>query len=234
MSLQIIHSMNLPYQWPVDPSSEFQPGQVAQLGTHGLNIVCGVSDGRFPLGIIDDCKTTSFTRPSIKEAVSTPLIEGILDDANRLVSPTDIVVELNNPLISVDSFISYDVPVELNSKNGTVTFLAGTPLNYSLTSGGTPNAIRTFVSYTYQVPNVFGDDTTFASRLVTVYYGPFIGSTSIFDTSAYYSLNAPLFVNQNDLLTTKCIDPSSYPAVAQVIGPPGGIHDDTLMFKWFI
>jgi hypothetical protein len=34
---------------------------IGQLGVIGNNIVCGVSDGTAPLGIIDDIKVRAFT-----------------------------------------------------------------------------------------------------------------------------------------------------------------------------
>lgn len=45
---------SLPFSYPVDPTSTFQSGQIAQLKLIGNEIVCGVSDGTAPLGIIDD------------------------------------------------------------------------------------------------------------------------------------------------------------------------------------
>jgi hypothetical protein len=56
--LRIVQTGNsLPFSFPVAPSDEFQPGQIAQLKAFGNNVVCGVSDGICPIGIIDDVKT---------------------------------------------------------------------------------------------------------------------------------------------------------------------------------
>ena len=78
MSFRIVQAGNaLPTSYPVDPSAEFEPGMVAQLGVIGNNIVCGVSDGTAPIGIIDDIKTRAFTSTSIDEVViaSAPAIQ---------------------------------------------------------------------------------------------------------------------------------------------------------------
>ena len=64
----------LPMSFIVDPSAEFLPGSIAQLTTLGNNIVCGVSNGSAPIGIIDDVKTSSFWQPTIDEVVIAPLI----------------------------------------------------------------------------------------------------------------------------------------------------------------
>jgi hypothetical protein len=62
--LKLVQTGNaLPISWPVDPTAEFEAGMIAQLYLRGNNMVCGVSDGRSPIGIIDDCKTRAFTAP---------------------------------------------------------------------------------------------------------------------------------------------------------------------------
>ncbi len=221
MTLRIIQTGNsLPYSYPVDPTAEFQPGQIAQLGSLGNQIVCGVSDGTAPIGIIDDIKTNSFTSASINEEVIVPA-DGILGPNNTLISKMDIKKELNNPYIVPSSFISYNVDIELLAKNGVVVFLAGTPLNYSI-SGNGPDAIRTVVSYTYQIPSIRGDDSTFGSGRITVWFSRIMAQTDQYDTSVMYPLNSNLFVNEKGLLTTRQIG-ENYPAVALVTAPPSSI-----------
>ena len=68
--LKVIHSGNaMPLSLPIDPTSEFQPGMFAQLGLLGNDTVATVSDGSAPLGIIDDVRTTAFTKSQIDEIV---------------------------------------------------------------------------------------------------------------------------------------------------------------------
>ena len=68
--LKIIHSGNsLPMSLNSDPTAEFEPGMFAQLGLIGNDIVATVSDGTAPMGIIDDIRTTSFTKPMVDEIV---------------------------------------------------------------------------------------------------------------------------------------------------------------------
>jgi len=216
--LRIIQASNaLPFSFPVDPDANFQPGCMGQLWPKGNQIVCGVSDGSAPIGIIDDIKTNAFTSASIDEVVIAPAT-GIVGPNNTLITPIDIKIELNNAAIVASSFVS-TVDVELIPKNGVITFLAGTPLNFSLTGSGTPDAIRTVVSYSYQIPNVPGDDSTKASGRVTVWFNRIIAQTDQFDTSVRYPINAPLFVNESGLLTVKQINPD-YPAIAITTAPP--------------
>lgn len=222
--LRIIQVGNtLPFSFPVDPNSEFQPGQIAQLGVMGNQVVCGVSDGRVPIGVIDDIKTHSFTAASVDEIVIAPAV-GVMDpNTGRLLTPVDIKVELQNPVILPSSFVSDPVDVELIPRNGVVVFLAGTPLNFSMTNSGVPDAIRTRVSYTYQVPNVPGDDSTFASGRVTVWFSRIIAQTDMYDTAVRYPVNATLFVNDKGMLTTRRVS-EEFPGIAIVTGPPTSIH----------
>ena len=95
---------SLPFSYPVDPNSEFQPGMIAQLNVMGNNVVCGVSDGTVPIGIIDDVKTNSFTAPSVDEIVIAGPIAGIVGPSGALVTPNDVKIELENPNVMASSF----------------------------------------------------------------------------------------------------------------------------------
>lgn len=229
--LRILQSINTqPFSFIVDPNGEFQPGQIAQLNVFGNQIVCGVSDGTCPLGIIDDMKTHAFTTTVIDEAVIASVPDPILNSSNQLVTPVDIKVELANPHIMPDSFVSDPVNVHLNFKNGVITFIAGTPLNFDLTGSGTPNAIRTVVSYSYRIANVQGEDSTQGSQRITVWSGRMIAATDQFETNRHYPLNANLFVSQKGMLTTQRIT-EYHPPVAFVTGPPTAF-DSYLEFMW--
>jgi len=73
--LTIIQAGNaLPFSYPVDTTSTFQPGQIGQLKLLGQDIVVGLSDGTAPLGIIDDIRTTAFTQTVVDEVV---IISGV-------------------------------------------------------------------------------------------------------------------------------------------------------------
>lgn len=219
----------LPHSFIVDPAAEFMSGSIAQLTTMGNNIVCGLSNGSAPIGIIDDVKTSSFWAPSIDEVVIAPLIAGVRNSANQLVTPNDIKVELRNPNVRADSFTS-NVDVELNWRNGVITFLAGSVLNYDMDGDGTPDSLRAVVSYQYQIPNMPGDDSTIGSGRVSVWFMRGIFESDCFDTSQRYPLNASLFCNSKGQFSTKQEDPN-FPGVAIVTAPPGGILS-TLQFLW--
>lgn len=223
-------SNGMPFSFLVDPSAEFQSGQIAQLKMMGNQVVCGVSDGRMPLGVIDDVKTTAFSANSINETVITGLIPGTPNSQGILVTPMDVKVELENAGILPSSFVSNDIDVELIPINGVVKFLAGTALNFDLDGDGIPDSIRTTVSYTYQVPNIPGDNSTFGSNRVTVWINRFIGQTDQFDTTQRYPLNANLYVNEEGKFTS--LQPSErHPGVAIVTGPPSSIIG-SLEFIW--
>lgn len=220
---------SLPFSYPVDPSAEFEPGHCAQLTVIGNQVMCTVSNGTAPFGIIDDIKTKAFTSVSWDETVIT-VATGVVGPDNNLVTPVDIKLELNNPNVLPQSFISIPVDVQLIPRNGVVVFPAGTPLNYDLLGTGQPNAIKTNVRYAYQIPNIVGDDSTQGSNRVTVWFTRLLGETNMFETNQIYPVNANLFVSEIGLFTTR--QPAhNYPAVGIVTGPPSPILG-TLGFLW--
>lgn len=216
--LRIVQAGNsLPFSWPVDPSAEFQPGMIAQLTVLGNQVLATVSNGAAPIGIIDDIKTRAFTSTSWDETIVAPAT-GVMSNG-QLITPVDIKVELQNPNVLPSSFISIPVDVQLIPRNGVIIFPAGTPLNYDLLGTGQPNAIKTNVRYTYQIPNIIGDDSTQGSNRVTVWFQRMIAQTDQFETNQIYPLNANLFVSELGLLTTRQPSPN-YPAIALVSAPP--------------
>lgn len=226
--LRLIQSGNsLPFSFPVDPNAEFQPGQIAQLNVMGNQIVCGVSDGTAPIGIIDDIKTASFTAAKVDEIITVPSV-GVVSNG-QLVTPMDIKAELENPHILERSFTT-DIDVYLIAKNGVIVIPQGTPLNFDAEGSGTPNSVRVVVSYTYQIPNIPGDDSTLGSGRVTVWFQRIIAQTDQFETNQRYPVNANLFVSETGLLTTRMPSPN-HAAVAMVTAPPSSLHE-SLEFLW--
>lgn len=218
---------SLPFSFAVDPNSEFQPGQIAQLNVMGNQIVCGVSDGTAPIGIIDDIKTNSFTSASIDEEITVPTI-GVMSNG-RLVTAVDIKTELENPSIVERSFLT-DVDVLLIPRNGVIVIPQGTPLNFDSEGSGIFDSVRVVVSYTYQVPNVPGDDSTMGSGRVTIWFQRIIAQTDQFETNQRYPLNANLFVSETGLLTTRMPSPN-HAGVAIVTAPPTSLQT-SLEFLW--
>lgn len=219
---------SLPVSYPVDFSAVFEAGMIAQLGVSGNNVVCGVSDGTCPLGVIDDYRTTAFFAPSIDEVViaQAPAIQ----QGSNYVSTIDVMQVLQNSNITPSSFVTSPVDVELKPVNGAIIFPAGTFLNYDNDGDGIPDSIRTVVSYNYQIPNMPGEDTTSASGRVTVHFQRHIGQTSVFETNVHYPVNAPLFSSENGKFTTSPPFPDA-PSVAIVTGPPISAFS-TLEYYW--
>ncbi len=216
--LRILQSGNmLPVSFIVDPSAEFQAGAVAELTVIGNQVMATVSNGTAPIGVIDDVRTRAFTRVAWNEVVIVSAT-GVLSSDNKLVSPIDIKAELKNAYIDPKSFIS-TVEVQLTPTNGVITFLAGTELNYDSSGSGTPDSIRTIVNYTYQVPNIPGDDSTIGNGRMTVWYGRMFLQTDQYETNQVYPVKANLYVSERGLFTTR--RPSSiHPAVGMVTSPP--------------
>lgn len=219
----------LPASFIVDPSAEFQPGQICELTVIGNQVMATISNGTAPLGIIDDIKTRAFTNVSWNEVIIVPAT-GIPGPGGSLITPVDIKAELKRPNVVSSSFSS-TVDVVLNPINGIITFVAGTTLNFDLTGAGTPNAIRTIVNYTYQVANIPGDDSTQGSGRITVWFNRMFAQTDQFETNQQYPVRANLFVSETGFLTTR--KPSSiHPAVAMVTAPPTPMNS-MIEFLWF-
>lgn len=208
---------SLPADFIVDPSAEFQPGQIAELTVMGNQIVATVSNGLAPLGIIDDIKTKAFTNVSWNEVVIVPAAS-VIGPGGVPVTPVDVKAELRKANIIPSSFTS-TIDVALNATNGVITFVSGTPLNFDLTGSGSPNAIRTVVNYSYYVPNIPGDDSTQGSGRVTVWFQRMFAQTDQYETNQQYPVRANLYVSETGFLTTR-VPSTKHPAVAMVTAPP--------------
>lgn len=228
--LKVIHTNGqTPVSLPVDPTAEFQGGMVAQLKVMGNDIVAGVSDGTAPYGIIDDVRTTAFTRAKIDEVVIVPVKATEIDDSGDLVSSDDVTGFLEFPNIIESSFTS-TMDVVLNSINGAVTIPSETPLNYDADSDGVMDSFRLVVNYVYRVAGRPGDDSTLGSGRVTIHYQRGLYATDQFDTLAVFPVNATLYVGLDGKVTTK--QPTeNHPGIGFVTGPPSAINS-TLEFMW--
>jgi hypothetical protein len=219
--LKVIHSGNaMPMSLPVDPTAEFQPGMFAQLKLIGNDIVAGVSDGTAPLGIIDDVRTTSFTKAQIDEIIQISVSDNniAIDENGSRVNISDVNSPLEHPHIIQSSFTS-SVSVFLNYVNGIISVPAGTPLNYDYDGDGAFDGYKIVVNYIYRVATKPGDDSTISSGRVTIHYQRGIYASDQFDTTQVYPLNATLYIGLDGMLTTK--QPTeNHPGVAICTGPP--------------
>lgn len=228
--LRTIHiGVPLPISYPVHPSAEFEPGVFAQLTILGNDIMATISDGTAPLGLIDDSRTNSFSKPQIDEIteirIDTRDIE--TDENGHLVNARDAVGYLDFPNIIEGSFTS-DVNIILNLINGVITVPAGTELNYDSNGDGVNDSFKLISSYIYRIANKPGDDTTIGSNRITIYYQKGFYATDQYDTRQAYPLNQTLYVGLDGKLTSKQPTPS-HPGIAFVTGPPTSV-ESTLEF----
>ena len=228
--LRIIQAGNaLPFSYPVDISSTFQPGQLAQLKLVGQDIVVGLSDGTAPLGIIDDIRTNAFTQTVVDEIV---ILEGvdITTDGYNFFTGRDVKQELNNAGLIQASFVADYEGLILNPINGILTLPSGSRLNYDNDGDNLNDSVKTIVNYVYNVASLPGDDTTIGSNRVTVWFQRGIFATDQFDSLQRYPLNATLFCSAEGKLTTAQAT-ADHPGIAIVTGPPSAI-EGTLEFMW--
>lgn len=229
--LRILQSGNqLPNSWPVSINDEFVGGNIGQLTTFGNNIVCGLSDGSAPIGVIDDINTKAFYAPVIDEIVIAGPIAGVKNGSGQLVTPNDVKVELANAYIQPNSFITNPIDAELIPTNGVLIFLAGTVLNFDADGDQIPDSIRTVVSYSYQVPNVMGDSTVLGSHRVTIWFGRMIFETDQYQTSVSYPINCSLFCSPDGKFTSKQYNPN-YPGIGLCLAPPSAVLS-SLQIMW--
>lgn len=210
----------VPASFTVDPSDTFEPGMIAQHKLFGNTTVVGTSDGRAPFGIIDDIRVNSFSAVAYNEdhkvLVTNPTIT-----SGRYYTSKDIYIPLNNPFIFPESFIS-SIPGDLNSRNGIITIMAGTELNFI--DGGVPIGINIFCSYRFAVAGLPGVDTTNGSGRITIHYGPMFIQTDQYETNMQYPVGAPLYCNEKGYFTTRKIE-ANYPPVGMVTDPPSAIYN---------
>lgn len=222
----------LPLQFPLAGEDTFEPGMIAQLRVVGNEVVVGVSDGTAPIGIIDDIRTTSFTRPQRDEVLIVPAT-GVKGQDDQWRSTKDEKKELRYASIVKSSFrINNEAPqVALNEVNGVITVPAGSILNYDSDDDDIPDSFRIVVNYYYRVPEIPGEDSTVGSNRVTVWIARGVFETDQYDMDAQYYVNSSLFVGLDGKLTTK--QPTDeHPSVAMVTGPPSSIVR-TLELMWY-
>ena len=221
----------LPIQFPLAGEDVFEAGMIGQLKVVGNEITCGVSDGTAPLGVIDDVRTTAFTKPNIDE-IQIISATGILNPSGQWISTTDVSQALDEASIIKLSFRVNEGPqVALNEKNGIITVPQGTVLNYDSDDDGIPDSFKVVVSYYYRIPELPGDDTTSGSNRITIWFGRGIYETDQYDMNAQYYVNSSLFVGLDGKMTTNQ-PTANHPAVAMVTGPPSALVG-SIEFLWF-
>jgi hypothetical protein len=220
--------------YKVDKDAQFQPGQIAQLRDNGSETaICSVCTGTRPCGIIDDVKMLH-----MEDIVKNEVVIGIPNQPKGLSKlSSNLCVELNHPNIIERSYVSTQTNVELLPGLGIMTFVTGTPLNFSSKNDGVLDAIKAKVSYRYKLRNVPGDDTTISSGKVTVWDVPgMIFESNQVDLNAPYHIGMQVFVGSDGRLTTRNYfntDP-----VAEVALEPNPADFENLgywfvTFKWF-
>ena len=228
--LRVIQSgTGRPISYPVDPNATFLSGMIAQMKSIGGDIVAGVSDGISPFAIIDDIRDTAFSKPVIDEVVVIQAPSVTTDGYGNYYMGAEASQFLNNAYIIASSFVADVEGLSLNDINGALKAPVGAQLNYS-TTGGVFDAIRTLVRYSFQVPNISGEDSTIGSGRVTLWFTRGVFQTDQYEMSPF-AVNSNLYVSSEGKLTTEQ-SLANQPSVGMCLVPPGSV-DTMLEFLWY-
>ena len=210
---------------PVDPTIQFEAGQIGGLTQIGNDVFGTLADGVQiqPFGIIDDTKTEAFSQPVIDEVVHIPTVI-TWDGYGCPVSSTDVMGMLKETNI-IESSFQANIDLILDTKHGVITVPAGSEVNYEFPDG-TPG-FEVVASYHFKIADFPGEDTTAGSQLLTLHFARGIFSTDQFDTTAQYIVNDNLFCGVDGKFTTK----ENGVVVGMVIVPPSSLVG-TVMFLW--
>ena len=137
------------------------------------------------------------------------------DQYGGLVSTVDSMGFLQNTNIIQNTFIS-TLDVLLNPRNGNVIVEAGSQLNAIDPTDPSRTGFEITVSYSFQVPDLPGDDTTAGSGKLSVHIFRGIFSTDMFDPVVEYPLGGPLFCGRDGKFTS---EPNG-PVVGICTAPP--------------
>lgn len=228
MILRPVLADTLVWSAPVDPSAVFEAGQIAGLIEINGQLFVTVSDGVSipPIGVIDDNKTSAFTSNAIDELQFVP---APVEEVNGvLVSTMDVMGALEEVNVIQSSFTT-NIDIVLNPKKGTFIVPAGTPANYEEQVGNTTTfGFEVISSYTFQIADFPGDDSTDGSGQISIHFKRGIFCTNIFDTLSAVAPGQPLFVDSEGKLTPQ---ETASPVVAIALQPASSVNQE-LMFMW--
>lgn len=232
--LKLINTGNsLSLSYPLDYNATFEPGYIAELKMVGGVLVCGVSAGLAPIGIIDDQRTAAFTQPAVDNIVifGPDLIGTPITIGGNLAVGHEVVIELEHPSLVPNSFIT-SYPLLVNYVNGVVRAPANSLLNFNSTGDSTQpfDSIRAVVSYTFRIPDLPGADSTIGSGRVTIWFNRGVYQTDVWDTTQNYPLNCVLYCGLDGRLTSAQPTPA-HPGVAICLGAASSF-DPFIDFLW--
>ncbi len=200
--------------YKVDPSSEWEEGQVATLVQIGGDVLAKkyeAGSGEVPLGIFWFPKTTTLTRVDIESVTLIGTTPVNLRHAN-LVSGSERVTNLTGTTVYTAG-TDYDI----NYTNGTIARIA---------TGGIGDGETVIVRYRFNIlakdlarmPQRFErvPDATIGSGTITIAKGPAEIYTDQYDTSKGYTVNALLYANSEGKITSQ----AGGPVIGKVIDPP--------------
>jgi len=226
MILRPLLANTLVWSAPVDPSATFESGMIAGLVEVAGELFVTVSDGVNipPIGVIDDNKIRAFSGTVIDEVTLVPATTTV-DPDGRLISTVEVMGALDETNI-VDSSFGSNLDLVLNPKKGVFTIPSGSLVNYDDGEGFI--GFQVISSYRFKIVDFPGDDTVDGSGMISIHFNRGIFTTNMFDTLAVYEPGAPLFVNNEGLLTSQ---ETGSPNVAIALQPSSSISNE-LMFMW--
>lgn len=219
-----------PTSYEVEPGSEFMRGQIGFILPNGklTSKVTNTGSGELAkiAGLIDDDKVTtledkliaSYTAVATTDSsgdVQVDFVTGLVDRITTTLAAGTTLADL--PSWSAQYKLSTggtyaNCPntstVSINNTTGVITLgVSGLTANtsYTFKINIVVNVKRT-LSGALVVSDMYNNDSTLASGKATVHFLPGIYSTDMYDPLALYTINAPLYVRTDGLITANDSD----------------------------
>lgn len=189
---------------------KLQPGKLVYLSFENGKINLNPADGFNIFGIVDDIHSDVLRSTCWDEKVLFKIRDYVQTGSDRIILTKSIFQELSHPNIIRNSFSCSSEKIKLNDKNGVISLENGTVVsNFE---------IMVNCRYAYNIFLNNFDSSTSSTNAATIWYRPCKIKTDMFDTTAEYEVNSPLFAT-NGLFTTRKNDDLMIPC-GYVICPP--------------
>ena len=218
-----VMAVNKPASFPIESGIAFERGTFLWF-KEGENVATNVRDTNYqPLGISDDDKTDNVTAKIQNQVISYTLVVDASGNATatyslgRTIAP-DSVIGTVTPVPKPESWMLVSTPTLPAASISTFTLSADGILTHKVTgtgaSQGTTYNVTLTLDYSYVksasqnggatlVSDMFNNNSTAASQLVTVWFMEGIYESDQYDPYVSYSVGDPIYAKTGGILTSE-------------------------------